>query len=44
MRDLVALLESKDVQTRAISSNRPGIIVYEDDLQIVAVPFRERDF
>jgi hypothetical protein len=41
MRQLVAVLERHDVRTQMLVTDRPGYVVYEDDYQIAAVPFRE---
>ena len=41
IREIVALLERHDVPVRMIKSARPGYIVYEDEFQIVAVPFAD---
>lgn len=41
MRDLVALLEAHGVAVEAIHTDRPGYIVYEDEHQIAAEPFRD---
>ncbi len=37
--EMVALLEDNGVWIRMLKTDRPGYIVYEDDWQIVAVPF-----
>jgi hypothetical protein len=39
MRELVALLEHKDVLVHEFRTERPGYIVYEDSHQIAAEPF-----
>ncbi len=44
MREMVALLEHHDVSVRMIKTMRPGYVVYEDEFQIVAVPFADSDF
>lgn len=41
IRDMVRLLERHDVPMRMIKSDRPGYIIYEDNFQIVAVPFAD---
>jgi hypothetical protein len=41
MRELIAILEAHDVRVDMITSERPGYIIYEDELQIVAEPFTE---
>ena len=43
MREMVVLLEHHDVPTRMIKTARPGYVVYEDEFQIVAVPFADSD-
>jgi hypothetical protein len=35
-RDIVAILEDSDVDVGMLTTDRPGIIVYEDDFQVVA--------
>jgi len=40
MRALAALLQSKDVAVDVIMTDRPGYIVYEDEHQVAAEPFR----
>ena len=39
-RELAALLEQCGVPTRMLTTDRPGYVVYEDEFQIVAEPFR----
>lgn len=41
VRELAALLERHGVPTRKLRSVRPGYVVYEDDFQVAAVPFRD---
>jgi hypothetical protein len=41
MREMVALLKHHDVPVQMIKAARPGYIVYEDNFQIVAVPFAD---
>ena len=41
IRELITILEAHDVHVDMISTERPGYIVYEDDVQIVAEPFTE---
>ncbi len=43
MREMVALLEHHDVSVRMIKTTRPGYVVYEDEFQVVAVPFADSD-
>ena len=40
MREIVAILERNDVRVSQITTDRPGYVVFEDDHQIVAEPFR----
>ena len=40
MRLLVAILESNGFQISQVSTDRPGYVVFEDDHQVVAEPFR----
>lgn len=35
-RDLIAILEDSDIEVGTLKTERPGMIVYEDDYQIVA--------
>jgi len=43
MHEMVALLKHYDVPVRMIKTARPGYVVYEDEFQIVAVPFADSD-
>jgi hypothetical protein len=43
MHEMVALLKHHDVPVRMIKTTRPGYVVYEDEFQIVAVPFADSD-
>ena len=44
MRNMVAILENHGVLVRMLTTDRVGYVVYEDEFQIVAEPFRgERD-
>ena len=43
MQEMVALLKHHDVPVRMIKTKRPGYVVYEDEFQIVAVPFADSD-
>jgi hypothetical protein len=40
MRALIAILEKNDYQVSQITTNRPGYVVFEDEHQVVAEPFR----
>ncbi|MCB1542131.1 MAG: hypothetical protein KDJ25_15205 [Rhodoblastus sp.] len=42
MGALAVLIERYGYQTQRIRSRRPGYIVYEDEAQIVAEPFRDK--
>lgn len=37
---MAAILEEYGVPTRTLTTERPGYVVYEDDFQVVAEPFR----
>jgi hypothetical protein len=39
-RELAALLESYGVPTRMLTTDRRGYVVYEDEFQVAAEPFR----
>ena len=39
-REVCALLAQHDISSRMLSTDRPGYIVYEDDFQVAAEPFR----
>jgi len=41
MHRLCILLDKYGIATHTIRCDRPGVIVYEDDHQIAAVPFRD---
>ncbi|MGA9042438.1 MAG: hypothetical protein WB421_18040 [Terriglobales bacterium] len=41
MREMIAILEHHDVLVKLIKTNKPGYVVYEDEFQIVAVPFAD---
>jgi hypothetical protein len=41
MRSLSAILEENGYRVSQITTDRPGYVVFEDDHQIVAEPFRE---
>jgi hypothetical protein len=41
MRELVALLAHKDVIVDELRTDRPGYVVYEDEHQVVAMPFSD---
>jgi hypothetical protein len=41
VRALATLLEQHGIPTRVLRTRRPGYIVYEDNYQVAAVPFRD---
>jgi hypothetical protein len=41
MREIAFLLKHHDVPVRMIKTSRPGYVVYEDEFQIVAIPFAD---
>ena len=41
LRSLVAILEDHGFQVTMIKTRNPGYVVYEDDHQVVAEPFRD---
>lgn len=43
VRQIAAILQRYDVATKMLTTNRPGYIVYEDDAQVAAIPFRDTD-
>lgn len=43
MHEMVVLLQHYDVPIRMIKTTRPGYVAYEDEFQIVAVPFADSD-
>jgi hypothetical protein len=44
LRELVALLEHKDIAVDEFQTDKPGYIVYEDEHQITAIPFTNETF
>ena len=40
MREVAQLLEHHGIQTTVLQTERPGYIVYEDEFQVAAEPFR----
>jgi hypothetical protein len=40
IRELAAILESHDIATTMLTTERPGYVVYEDEFQVPAEPFR----
>jgi hypothetical protein len=41
VRELCRLVEKQGIRTEMLTTTKPGYIVYEDEHQIVAVPFKE---
>ena len=41
MREYVEILESHDIQVKQLVTERPGKIVYEDEYQVAAIPFKD---
>jgi hypothetical protein len=41
--ELVTVLERNGVRILALRTSRPGYVVYEDDVQVVAEPFNDTD-
>ncbi|MDB4908092.1 MAG: hypothetical protein JWO05_2876 [Gemmatimonadetes bacterium] len=39
-REYAAILNMHDIRTEMITSERPGYVVYEDEFQVLAEPFR----
>lgn len=39
-REMVAILAEHGVEARMIRTNRPGYVIYEDEFQVAAEPFR----
>ncbi len=35
-REIIAILEDSDIQTKMLRTDKPGMILYEDDVQVVA--------
>jgi hypothetical protein len=44
MRALCALLEHKDIAVDVIQTEKPGDIIYEDALQVAAIPYVRETF
>ena len=40
VREIVELLDERGVQVEMLWTSRPGYIVYEDEFQVIAEPFR----
>jgi hypothetical protein len=40
MREIAAILERNDVRVSQKTTDRPGYVVFEDDHQVIAEPFR----
>jgi hypothetical protein len=43
-RSLLIILERYGIASEMLTTARPGMIVYEDEWQIAAIPFSDRDF
>jgi len=41
LKELVKLMDRAGYETRVITTQRPGYIVYEDSFQIAAIPFKD---
>jgi hypothetical protein len=41
VRQIAAILQRHEIATNMLTTNRPGYVVYEDDAQIAAIPFRD---
>src|SRR4030095_597059 len=39
--EIVAILEGRDVFMRTVKCHRPGYVLYEDDVQVLAYPFAD---
>ena len=44
IRELVAILQNHGVSVRMLKTERVGYVVYEDEYQIVAEPFRNKSY
>lgn len=44
MRELVTLLDQKDLPVQELRTQKPGYVVYEDEYQVTAIPFRSETF
>ncbi|PQA86816.1 hypothetical protein CW354_15140 [Marinicaulis flavus] len=43
-RVLLALLGRHGVMSEMLTTAKPGMIIYEDDWQVAAIPFKDKDF
>ena len=41
LRRLVTLVEAAGIEVDELRTNRPGYVVYQDDQQVVALPFAD---
>jgi hypothetical protein len=41
MRELAELLRHKDIAVEELRTEKPGYLVYEDEFQVTAVPFKD---
>ena len=39
-RELAAILDAHDIRTEMLTTDRPGYVVYEDEFQVLAEPFK----
>jgi hypothetical protein len=44
MRELVTFLQHKDIPVEELRTDKPGYVVYEDEHQVAAIPFRHETF
>jgi hypothetical protein len=44
VRELTALLEHKGIPVAELRTDKPGYVLYEDDYQVVAMPFGRETF
>jgi hypothetical protein len=44
MHELRALLENHGIATKMITTDRPGYVLYEDQFQVTAIPFKNGTF
>jgi hypothetical protein len=41
---MVAILENHGIRVKMLQTEKPGYVVYKDEFQVVAEPFRDCDF
>ena len=44
VREAVAILERYEIRLQMLTTHQPGYIIYEDEYQIAAVPFRRTSY